>query len=179
MKIESIVKLAIKNAQCNTLIAHVISIFPLTHGEQKIFHSLAKSYEISLLFALCSPIKIRSTVRCTGSLRLMLVTRTICEHYTVERWNKARTVRNYSVAGLSGARLRSKKIIRVSMISAPCAPCSCICGQNVGKSCSRHPEISSPREIALSHFYLTRLSRTVSNLRRYDTRRAISLTVRQ
>lgn len=92
---------------------------------------------------------------------------------------KARTVRNYSVAGLSGARLRSKKIIRVSMISAPCAPCSCIRGRNVGKSCSRHPEISSPREIALSHFYLTRLSRTVSNLRRYDTRRAISLTVRQ
>lgn len=67
----------------------------------------------------------------------MLVTRTICEHCTVERWNKARTVRNYSVAGLSGARLRSKKIIRVSMISAPCAPCSCICGRNVGKSCSR------------------------------------------
>lgn len=56
--------------------------------------------------------------------------------------------------GLSGARLRSKKIIRVSMISAPCAPCSCICGRNVGKSCSRHPEICSPGEIALSHFYL-------------------------
>lgn len=128
------------------------------------------------LFANKNP-KHRSLYR--DSLRLMLVTRTICEHYTVERWNKARTVRNYSVAGLSGARLRSKKIIRVSMISAPCAPCSCICGRNVGKSCSRHPEISSPREIALSHFYLTRLSRTVSNLRRYDTRRAISLTVRQ
>lgn len=109
---------------------------------------LAKLYEI--LSPFCSPFDNKNprhrslyrfpTINARYSDNLRSITRW---------WNdgiRPVTVRNYSVAGLSGARLRSKKIIRVSMISAPCAPCSCICGRNVGKSCSRHPEICSPGE---------------------------------